>query len=77
MYFKIISDVIFFLYSQPDKKNAKKLEADSSESDDEEDELQKFLEGEDIDTDENDESFKVNTSGEARYEKKYILTKII
>lgn len=53
------------------------MEADSSESDDEEDELQKFLEGEDIDTDENDESFKVNTSGEARYEKKYILTKII
>ncbi|KAL4717075.1 hypothetical protein ACJJTC_016962 [Scirpophaga incertulas] len=46
-----------------EKKNAA---ADSSDSDeDNEDQLQKFLDGEDIDTDENDESFKVNTSAEA------------
>ncbi|CAG9565992.1 unnamed protein product [Danaus chrysippus] len=48
--------------AKPDKRIAKKEEVDSSDSDDEENELQKFLEGEDIDTDENDESFKVNSS---------------
>ncbi|XP_023946925.2 46 kDa FK506-binding nuclear protein isoform X2 [Bicyclus anynana] len=53
--------------AKQDKKAAKKEEpADSSDSDDDGvDQLQKFLEGEDIDTDENDDSFKVNTSAEA------------
>ncbi|XP_068622591.1 46 kDa FK506-binding nuclear protein [Battus philenor] len=49
-----------------DKKAAKKAAAadDSTESDEEVDNLRKFLDGEDIDTDENDDSFKVNTSTE-------------
>ncbi|CAH2049174.1 unnamed protein product, partial [Iphiclides podalirius] len=48
------------------KKVAKKdaAAADSSDSDDEGDDLQKFLDGEDMDTDDNDDSFKVNTSAE-------------
>uniref|UniRef100_S4P542 FK506-binding protein n=1 Tax=Pararge aegeria TaxID=116150 RepID=S4P542_9NEOP len=52
--------------AKQDKKAAKKgVTADSSDSDDEDvDQLQKFLEGEDIDTDENDDSFKVNSSAE-------------
>lgn len=41
--------------------------ADSSddEDDDGDDALQKILDGEDIDTDENDESFKLNSSADA------------
>ncbi|XP_013140992.1 PREDICTED: 46 kDa FK506-binding nuclear protein [Papilio polytes] len=46
------------------EKKGKKAAEESSDSDEEEDDLQKFLDGE-IDTDENDESFKVNTSAEA------------
>lgn len=60
--------MFYLLFIQQDKKaNKKAAAADSSDSDDDdgEDQLQKFLDGEDIDTDENDESFKVNTSGEA------------
>lgn len=52
--------------AKADKKGKKAAAADSSDSeDDEKDQLQKFLDGEDIDTDDNDDSFKVNTSGEA------------
>ncbi|CAK1580887.1 unnamed protein product [Parnassius mnemosyne] len=53
--------------AKQNKKAEKKAvaAADSSDSDDGEDALQKFLDGEDIDTDENDDSFKVNTSAEA------------
>ncbi|XP_011562751.2 46 kDa FK506-binding nuclear protein isoform X2 [Plutella xylostella] len=50
-----------------DKKAAKKAPAadDSDASDDDDDDqLAKFLDGEDVDTDENDESFKVNTSAD-------------
>ncbi|XP_045512793.1 46 kDa FK506-binding nuclear protein [Pieris brassicae] len=48
------------------KKGQKAAAADdSSDSDENNDQLQKFLNGEDIDSDENDESFKVNTSAEA------------
>ncbi|XP_041980404.1 46 kDa FK506-binding nuclear protein isoform X2 [Aricia agestis] len=44
-------------------KALKKAEDSSDDSDEDgEDQLQKFLDGEDIDTDENDDSFKVNTS---------------
>ncbi|CAH0588144.1 unnamed protein product [Chrysodeixis includens] len=54
--------------AKPSKKAAKNVAAASSESedddDDEEVELQKFLDGEDIDTDDNDESFKLNTTAE-------------
>ncbi|XP_045500983.1 46 kDa FK506-binding nuclear protein [Colias croceus] len=47
-------------------KKGKKAAADEDSSDsDNEDQLQKFLNGEDIDSDENDESFKINTSAEA------------
>lgn len=51
---------------QQDKKaNKKAAAADSSDSDDDDGvDLQKFLDGE-MDTDDNDESFKVNTSAEA------------
>ncbi|NP_001037356.1 45 kDa immunophilin FKBP45 [Bombyx mori] len=55
--------------AKPDKKTAKKTAAaessDDDDDDDEEDQLQKLLDGEDIDTDENDDSFKMNTSGDA------------
>ncbi|XP_026493103.2 46 kDa FK506-binding nuclear protein isoform X1 [Vanessa tameamea] len=47
-----------------DNKPAAAAES-SDEDEDGEDQLQKFLDGEDIDTDDNDESFKVNTSTEA------------
>ncbi|XP_063627115.1 46 kDa FK506-binding nuclear protein [Cydia splendana] len=47
------------------KKDKKAAQADSSDSDDEgEDQLQKILDGEDLDTDDNDESFKLNTTAE-------------
>ncbi|XP_041980402.1 46 kDa FK506-binding nuclear protein isoform X1 [Aricia agestis] len=49
--------------SKKAKKALKKAEDSSDDSDEDgEDQLQKFLDGEDIDTDENDDSFKVNTS---------------
>ncbi|XP_046966532.1 46 kDa FK506-binding nuclear protein [Vanessa cardui] len=53
--------------AKQDKKAGKKAAAAESSDEDEdgEDQLQKFLDGEDIDTDDNDESFKVNTSTEA------------
>ncbi|XP_050350271.1 46 kDa FK506-binding nuclear protein [Nymphalis io] len=53
--------------SKKAKKHEKKAAAAAADSSDEEgeDQLQKFLDGEDIDTDDNDESFKVNTSAEA------------
>ncbi|XP_053611595.1 46 kDa FK506-binding nuclear protein [Plodia interpunctella] len=47
---------------KPNKKPAAEDSSDDEDNDD--DHLQKFLDGEDIDTDENDESFKVNTSAE-------------
>lgn len=52
--------------AKPDKKAGKNRPpaAESDSHDDDEDQLQKFLDGEDIDTDENDESFKMNTSAE-------------
>lgn len=57
-----------FIFPQQEKKAKKQAvpqEEDSSDSDEEGvDPLQKFLDGEDIDTDENDDSFKVNDSGE-------------
>ncbi|XP_063539894.1 46 kDa FK506-binding nuclear protein [Cydia strobilella] len=47
------------------KKDKKAAQADSSDSDDEgEDQLQKILDGEDLDTDDNDDSFKLNTTAE-------------
>lgn len=51
--------------AKQEKKGKKAAAEDSSDSEDEgDDPLQKFLDGEDIDTDENDESFKANTSAE-------------
>ncbi|CAG9790999.1 unnamed protein product [Diatraea saccharalis] len=54
--------------AKKEKSDKKKATEDSSDSDDDEDgkdQLQKFLDGEDIDTDENDDSFNVNTSADA------------
>lgn len=52
---------------KPDKKAAKKAAAAESSDEDEDDDgnaLRKILDGEDMDTDENDESFKINTTTE-------------
>ncbi|KOB66426.1 Peptidyl-prolyl cis-trans isomerase [Operophtera brumata] len=58
------------------QKKAKKPAAADSSDDENGDQLQKFLEGEDIDTDDNDESFKLNASAEDDSQKKRLKKKL-